>query len=388
MERPLPIILCVDDEPRVLEGLTLHLRKDYQVHTATSAEEALKKLATLRQVAVVMSDMRMPGMDGATFLKRVMRSRPEVTRMLLTGEPGRDAAANAINEGQIFRFLTKPCPPDKLRSAVEAAVDQYRLMNAERVMMQETLVGCIQTLVDVLAIANPIAFGRANRVKRLAMAFAAAEGHENFWQLDAAAMLSQLGYLSLPVELVEKLYYGEHLTPEEQTLADAVPEVATKLLSHIPRLDPVLQILDAVTANNRSLRTHQEGTIALGARILALVLDYDGLVAAGNSIDIAFQTLRARKDMHDPDMLTKFAAHAGATFGEGESCEMQLRMVRPGMTILQEVHTEGGMLLVPRGFEVTESFMQRMHNFGPGILAEKVMVLVRATGKVVSHAVG
>src|SRR5687767_12345940 len=202
-------ILCVDDEPRVVEGLVLHLRRDYNVHIALSGEEALQKLKENRKIAVIVSDMRMPGMDGATLLRRVMRSHPTVTRLLLTGETGRDSAVSAVNEGQIFRFLTKPCPTEQLRAALDAAVIQHRLMNAERELLQETLIGCIQALVDVLAMTNPVAFGRASRIKRIAMEFAGLLGCEGHWQLEAACMLSQLGYLSLPVELVEKLYYGE-----------------------------------------------------------------------------------------------------------------------------------------------------------------------------------
>ena len=233
----LPRVLCVDDEARVVEGLVLHLRKDYQVHTALGGVEALNVLKQIGGAAVVVSDMRMPGMDGATLLHQVMRVYPDATRILLTGEPGRDAAAIAVNKAQIFRFLTKPCPPDQLKAAVESGVMQHRLINAERSILKETLIGCIKALTDVLAIANPVAFGRASRVKRLVIEFADTLDCRNYWQLEAAAMLSQLGYLSLPAPLVEKLYYGEQLTAVEKTLASAVPDVATTLLENIPRLD-------------------------------------------------------------------------------------------------------------------------------------------------------
>src|SRR5882757_7202774 len=228
--KELPRILCVDDEPRIVEGLALHLRREYQVYTANSGAVALKTLQDLGGVAVVVSDMRMPGMDGATLLKRVMQLHPETTRILLTGEPGRDTAVTAINEGQIFRFLTKPCGPDQLKAAIEAGVIQHRLLNAEKVLLQETLVGCIKALIDVLAITNPVAFGRTKRVTRMVKELSQALGNKSFWQLEAAAMLSQLGYISLPVELVEKLYYGERLSAEEQVLAGGAPKVANKLL--------------------------------------------------------------------------------------------------------------------------------------------------------------
>src|SRR5579864_4236430 len=237
MSRPdLPRVLCVDDEARVVEGLVLHLRRDYQVFTANSGQEGLSRLKQMGGAAVVISDMRMPQMGGATFLQHVQQFFPDAARILLTGEPGRDAAISAVNKAQIFRFLTKPCPPDALKGAVEAGVMQHRLLNAERTILKETLNGCIKALVDVLAITNPVAFGRASRVKRLAMEFATRLDCKDFWQLEAACMLSQIGYVSLPTELVEKLYYGEQLTPEEKLLASGAPEVVNSLLENVPRL--------------------------------------------------------------------------------------------------------------------------------------------------------
>src|SRR6202166_1902592 len=241
----LPHVLCVDDEPRVVDGLALHLRRDYQVLTLNGAQSALQVCKDHGAPAVIVSDMRMPGMDGATFLKHVKHLHPETTRILLTGDPGRDVAIAAVNEGQIFRYLTKPCAPDQLRAAIEAGVIHHRLLIAEKVLLQETLIGCIRALIDILAITNPVAFGRATRVKRLATDLSALLGNSNFGQLEAAAMLSQIGYISLPIELVEKLYYGKRLTADERVLADGAPLVARKLLGHIPRLEQVMEILDA-----------------------------------------------------------------------------------------------------------------------------------------------
>jgi response regulator RpfG family c-di-GMP phosphodiesterase len=371
-----PLVLCVDDEVRVVESLALALRRDFEVQTALSGQEGLAKLKAQRGFAVVVSDMRMPGMDGAVFLKHVMRHYPEISRILLTGDPGRDAAVLAVNEGQIFRYLTKPCPPQLLHSAIDAGVVQYRLVHAERAILRETLIGCVQALIDVLAITNPVAFGRASRVKRLCMQLADELSCTGFWQLEGAAMLSQIGYLSLPVELVEKLYYGERLTPEERTLAEGVPQVAHKLLAHIPRLEPVLQILSAVSTKDEAMSSMGDGTVAMGARMLSLVLDYDGLVTQGVATDVAVQTLRAKAARYSLPLVETFATLIGASSAAREMREMPLRMVKPGMTIMDDLRTHLGTLLVPRGFDITETFLQRLHNFGAGILAEKVRVLV------------
>jgi len=374
----LPRVLCVDDESRVVEGLVLHLRRDYQVFTASSGAEALKTLKQMGGAAVVVSDMRMPGMDGATLLHHVLQFFPDATRILLTGEPGRDAAVSAVNKAQIFRFLTKPCPPDVLKAAVEAGVIQHRLVNAERSILKETLNGCIKVLMDVLAITNPVAFGRANRVKRLAMEFAARLECKEFWQLEAAAMLSQIGYLSLPAELVEKLYYGETLTAEEKTLASGVPDVVSSLLENVPRLEPVIQILVALHWTDEQIARLGDGTIGLGTRILGLVLEYDTLVTQGHAVDIAIQTLRARASRFGESLIDQFATHVGARSSIKELREMPLRVVQPGMTIMQDIRTHMGTLLVARGFEVTSLFLERARNFGPDLLNESVRVLVDA----------
>lgn len=375
----LPRVLCVDDEARVVEGLVLHLRKDYEVHTALSGADALRALKEMGGAAVVISDMRMPGMDGATLLSHVLQLFPDTTRILLTGEPGRDAAVSAVNTAQIFRFLTKPCPPEQLKAAVEAGVMQYRLINAERSILKETLVGCIKTLVDVLAITNPVAFGRSNRVKQLAMELAEQLDCHQFWQLEAAALLSQLGYLSLPSELVEKVYYGEMMTAEEKVLVSGAPQLATSLLENIPRLEPVIQILVALTWSDEQIARLGDGTIGLGTRILDIVMNYDLLVTQGHSPAVAVQTLRARAARFGEKVVECLANHVGAgTAAAKVARELPLRTVKIGMVIMQDVRTHMGTLLVPRGFEVTQAFLERLRNFGPDLLNETVKVVVPA----------
>jgi response regulator RpfG family c-di-GMP phosphodiesterase len=368
----LPSILCVDDEPRIVDGLAVHLRRDYQVFAANGGTSALQILKEKGAPAVIVSDMRMPGMDGATLLKHVRQLYPETTRILLTGEPGRDAAISAVNEGQIFRFLTKPCPPDQLRSAIEAGVIHHRLLIAEKVLLQETLIGCIKALVDILAITNPVAFGRSTRVKSLATELAASLGKTGFWQLEAAAMLSQIGYISLPIELVEKLYYGKRLTPEERILADGAPLVAQKLLGRIPRLEPVMEIL---AASRQSKIELPEGLVKLGASVLRLVLDYDAQIAQGHSSEVALSSIRAQVGRFDNKLLESLESLVGLATGAPEVKDVPVGKVTPGMVFMDDLYTHVGTLLVPKGFEVTEAFLERARNFGPGILQEKVRVL-------------
>jgi CheY-like chemotaxis protein len=367
----LPTVLCVDDEPRVVESIAVQLRKDFRILTANGGHTALRMLKEGAAPMVIVSDMRMPAMDGATLLKHVKQLCPDVTRILLTGETGRDAAVAAVNEGQIFRFLTKPCSTETLRGAIDAGVMQHRLVSAERVLLQQTLIGCIKALVDILAITNPVAFGRATRLRRLSVELAAALEIQGFWQLEAAAMLSQIGFISLPIELVEKLYYGKRLTPEEKVLAEGAPQVAQNLLGHIPRLEPVLEILSA-TAKGKAL---SDAMLNQGVDILRLLLDYDAEVVQGHPVELTIRKLRAQQGYHDAKVLNALESLVGAAVAPQELCEVTVGRVTPGMVFVDDLYTHVGTLLVPKGFEVTEAFMERARNFGPGILQEKVRVM-------------
>src|SRR5579862_6564126 len=186
-------VLCVDDEPNVLEGLGLHLRRRYTLLTATSGGEALAVLRQNPDTAVVVSDMRMPAMNGAAFLHQARQVAPDAVRMLLTGQTDLDSAINAVNQGQIFRFLTKPCPTIALIVAIEAAAEQHRLITAERVLLEQTLHGSIGALTDILALTSPLSFGRAIRIKQLVSELAAVLHAPERWQVEVAAMLSQIG---------------------------------------------------------------------------------------------------------------------------------------------------------------------------------------------------
>src|SRR2546425_3295178 len=124
-------ILCVDDEPNVLEAYQRSLRKKFQIDTAVGGEQGLAEIERQGPYAVVISDLRMPGMDGVQFLAQVRDRSPDSIRVMLTGQADMNAAIGAVNEGRIFRFLTKPCPPDILSQTLQAGLEQYRLITVE-----------------------------------------------------------------------------------------------------------------------------------------------------------------------------------------------------------------------------------------------------------------
>ena len=126
-EPPRPQILVVDDEEAILETMTFTFEDDYEVHTSTDARRALELLDEREDVAVVLTDQRMPNMSGVEFLKEVWKRHPATVRMILTGFADMDAIIEAINDGHVYAYITKPWEPDHLKQVMKQAVKHYEL---------------------------------------------------------------------------------------------------------------------------------------------------------------------------------------------------------------------------------------------------------------------
>lgn len=197
-------IVFVDDDPHILEGFGRQFRKQFLVHTALGAEQALELIRSQGPFAVVMTDMRMPGTDGIELLRTIREIAPETVRIMLTGNADVETAMQAVNQGEIFRFLTKPCPPATIGSALEAGIRQYQLIRSEKEVLEGTLRGSLRALSDVLAVVNPEAFGRAARLKEYVLDLSRQMGVSDIWQVECSALLSQIGCVTLPDSIQKK----------------------------------------------------------------------------------------------------------------------------------------------------------------------------------------
>jgi CheY-like chemotaxis protein len=375
----------VDDEPHVVGGLSLHLRRRYDVELATSAQAGLELLDRLR-VAVVISDMRMPGMNGAEFLARASASHPETTRVLLTGYAEVDAARRAINEGQVFRFLIKPCPPPELLRTVEAAAELHRTVVTEKELVEQTARGSVKVLVDVLAATNPGAFGRAYRVKQLVGTLLAQLGEAPSWQLEVAAQLSQLPSLALPSETVEKLYYGAPLSSPERALVERAPDVTQHLLGYLPKLELVRRILAALARPD----LHRIATVELepeerfvrrGAQLLRAAIQVDLLETQGMTGSGVALAIKAHSQDYPAELLEALLSVCARRNDRGAVRELPAQALELGMILAADVKKATGALFAARGCEVTSSMLEKFKNLRPGTLREPLEVFEGAAEK-------
>jgi response regulator RpfG family c-di-GMP phosphodiesterase len=369
-----PRVLCVDDDPHVLEGLRDSLSRSFGVRVAESGADAL---ALLQQdpdgYAVIVSDMRMPVMSGAAFLNQARRIAPNAVRLLLTGYSDVDAAIRAVNDGQLFRFLTKPCPPDELLRACAAALGQHRLIVAERVLLEQTLRGAVKALTDVLALTNPAAFGRGTRLKTGVGLLAQQIGMTDAWEVEIAALLLQLGAVTLPDATAERLYSGAALTSEEQKMVAAIPVATERIIGHIPRMEGVLQVLKDV---GRRFDADDDRGPSLGGRMLRIVRDYDELESRGSTRSAALDAMNARSGTYDQPLLDDYARALGLSREVENAIDVRADALRVGMTFADDVRHRGGTLLIARGYKVTPALLERLAHIPRGQLREPLRVIV------------
>ena len=280
-------VLFVDDEPNILEAVRRSIRGPYEIVTALGGEEGLRRVDQGPPFTVVVSDLRMPVVDGMLLLKHVRERAPETIRILLTGNADTEAAIAAVNDGQLFRFLTKPCPGSVMRSALAAAMEQHRLITAERVLLQQTLRGSIRALAEMISLVHPQVSAHTSRVRRLVVEVGTRMQAEDLWQIEVATLLAHLGWVTLPTSTVAKLHLGAELAPGEDMIVRRVPEIAAQLLANIPRMEEVQSILMYQNAGydgqGSPVPSILGERIPLGARLLKAATDFDMLESRGRS---------------------------------------------------------------------------------------------------------
>ena len=365
-------ILFVDDEPNVLSAIQRQLHQKFLIVTAVGPIEGLAAMQKWRDYSVVVADMGMPKMSGVEFLAKCSEMAPDVVRIMLTGYVNQSTAVEAINQGAIFRFLGKPCSTEKLVQALEAAVAQHNLITSERDLLENTLGGSLKVLSEILALADPRINGQAEALRDAIRQLAATLNITPIWDLEAAALLCQIGTVTLPPELVLKVRLGHTLNPGEKEVFERLPAVGSSLLSQIPRLEGVARMILYQHKQFDGGGFPQDAVggeaIPQGARMLKLLVDLAQLEANGFSRVAALEQLRARVGWYDPRLLaavensphSDVAATVDAARSAAAVCFADLRV---GHVLSSNLETRGNMLLVAAGNKITPMLLHRLRNF-------------------------
>ena len=355
-------ILCVDDEESILRGFQLNLRKDFELHLASNGVEGLEVFDREGGFALVLSDMRMPQMNGATMLSEIKGRDPEVVTVLLTGHTDFESAMAAVNEGSIFRMLSKPCPPEMLIRVLNDGLAQHDLITSKRILLDQTLRGAVDALAQSLSTAKPLFFGRAQRVRRIANELAETMKIPDAWRVDIASTFSQLAYISIPETLVEDVYYKRELALEVRQMVKQLPNDTQLLIEKIPGLEEVGEILGKLTVQHR-FEDDDETGLRKSASILRVALDFDYYEEQGHDRSLIVQTLKSKKDIYDPevtDCLSQLLVVAEQQF---KLEVIPIRKLEVGMRLAQELRLEDGFLVASCGADVDRQLLRVIRNY-------------------------
>lgn len=276
-------VLIVDDEEDNLALLYRTLRSKYNITKASSAIEALEILRN-EQFDCILSDHKMPIMDGVEFLKRVYDMQPKTMRLLVTAYSDVKILIDAINYAKIYRYIKKPYSPDELLMIVDAALETYQLKNDNETLiadLKDLFSGTVKAIIEALDAKDSYTLGRSRRVAFYAMKMTTklALKPEETSKIELAGLLHDIGMIGVAEEILNKT---QKLSDEEYEKIKKHVQYSVKILEDIKQLYEITEII----------KYHHEyyngcgypygikgDEIPLGSRIIAIADTYDALVS-------------------------------------------------------------------------------------------------------------
>lgn len=365
-------VLLVDDDQRLLNAARRVFRKEIDLETAEGGQKALECLREKGPFAVLVSDQNMPDMKGVDLLSQVAKHWPTTVRIMLTGNDDQATAIRAVNDGQIFRFINKPCGPEDLLAAISAAISHHNFLLSEKALLEETLSGSVKVLTDVLALSKPEAFKRSSDVHRWAKRLADEVGIERPWELDLAAMLCTLGAVTLPDSITRKFYSGAPLSENEHDLLERAPANGRDLIRNIPRMEGVADGIYYCRKGFDGSGFPEDDvsgeSIPRVARLLKVLLDLaEATVDEGVSFADAMDVLQGAAERYDLAMLAiveKNLATDDAFISRSGMTRLALHVNRllEGDITAADISDQDGNRLLVSGSRLTDLTIKRLGN--------------------------
>lgn len=347
-------ILLVDDEANLLQAFRRNLRGRFEVVIAEGGRAGIEQLDRHGPFAIVVSDMQMPDVNGIQVLSAAKRLAPDTVRIMLTGNVDQQTAVEAVNNGSIFRFITKPCPIEQLSIVLDEGLRNYQVAIAEKELLSKTLAGCVNLINELLAVANPKGFGRGGRMRQWMKRLCDKLFVPDIWQYEVAAMLSQVG--SIGTCLLDTHSPPKSLAEQQEALrSQAIASEA--MLSKIPRLEMI-----AAMIGNQYASPQAEGIpfeAEMGGKLLRILSAFD-ILCESMPTNQAVQAMKEDSKAYDAEALDAFA---NLVLGNHTVKSLPIANLLEGMVLVDNVLTNSGDILLSKGHELTSSMIQRLKSF-------------------------
>ena len=320
------------------------------------AEKGLAMLAQDDRFAAVLSGVHLPGMNGLRFLAQVRAKHPRAMRLLITADRSFKTAAGAINAAHISKLLPRPCPPTALKAAVQEAVRKYRQERSSDVdTTRDVLLGCARMLVDILELTHPDAVQRSKRIRARVQKVCTDLKAMPAQSMDMVILLSNIGCVALPPELLEAMESGKRLSKEDMQIYMTHPSIAAHLLSNVPRMAKISEII-------RHQNTPASQDPPLAARILKACIDMDQMERTGAPPEKAITFMASRPKVYDAKVLA--ALERSLEENRLARClNVTVAELEPGMVMQRNMVTTAGTILMNKGDVLSEASLLRLQTF-------------------------
>jgi DNA-binding response OmpR family regulator len=354
-------IMIVDDNPANLKLLDQMLRqRAYEVRSFPRGRLALAA-AEHEPPDLILLDVTMPEMNGYEVCER-LKSNPALSGVPVIFISALNATEDKIKgfESGGVDYISKPFQFEEVHARVETHLKLRRAQLSEHELLEKTLAGAVGTLWELVQLTSPALASRTRALQDIVHWITRRMEIKDPWQYDLAARLCLLGCLSLPEEVFEKGYGGQHLSPEEDQMFRAHPESAARLLSNIPRLETVAEMIRCQQRPDEAPTVPEEA--GKGSQLLHLALQLDRMVYKGAAFGSALDQLRLSRRF-DARMLVALDRYSPPQ-ADFEIRRVPIRELRAGMVLEQDVSsTDGKYLIFKKGTVLTETWIERLRNF-------------------------
>lgn len=354
-------VLFVDDDPMLLTSMKRCLGMQFDLETAPSGPEGLRAIEEASEpFPVVITDMRMPVMDGIEFLRRAKEVSKDSIYMMLTGNQDVQTAIRAVNEGQVARFLNKPCDPSEISAAIDNCLKQYESDSAERELLNHTFVGAIGILADVMETLKPDLLGRAAGAEQVAEALREACGIKPLWEYSISAKLSLVGFAMHPA-----IGTLPPASPQATARLAQASESAARMIQRIPRMEKIAQIVRAIPTTDGDIPvTEPRGdgdVVVIGAAILRVAQLIEELSHLGIDSEQAEQDIRkALPNAYEP--LLAAIKDVYPVIDNTDGVGVVPSKLQPGMVLLGNLERSDGAMLLRSGRRLSETHIEKLRS--------------------------
>jgi FixJ family two-component response regulator len=375
-------VLFVDDDENLLIIHKRNYRNTFHVITANSAEQGLSELKYNDDIKVIVSDYDMPVMNGIEFLSKVKEIKPNIVRVIITGRADLNMAIDAVNEGSLFRFITKPCEKEKLQMTISQCIEQYKLIVSEKELLEQTLRGSVKVLIDILTVSNPNVFNRSVQVREYVKRILKRLSLPESWEIDIACLLSKIGCIGVPNNILEKKYKNDTLTPEEETIFQSQAEIGKTLLKNIPRLGLIAEIISlqykTVDEINQFKSSFINENMFIIPKLLKILNEYFLLIDKGNDSNKAIEILLNDNKQYDNVLVKVLETELGGKQLGYILDSVDIKDLKEGMILAEDLYDEHKFKIFSKGIVLSGIYISKLMNYAKvQDFNEKIKVLVK-----------